>query len=165
MYSISEPVPVFWDPYVRRKFIKLGTINGGPRFLGQSLRVVCPVDPITRSSHRPWCLPVIADECECVGEISVRDFLGILNTVCARVRSIDEWSMGEVYKSALAHLEQWHSDQYSHMVEEYMALLVKRNAARIIQRRWRQVITDPSHAACRRRLLQEYHALAQVTGW
>jgi hypothetical protein len=38
-----------------------------------------------------------------------------------------------------------------------IAKIVKRDhSASIIQRVWRRVISDPSHPACKRRLLREY---------
>lgn len=165
MYSIFEPVPIFWDPYVRRRFVKLGVINGGSLFHGNKLCVVCPVDPSQPKSNRPWCLPVIADDCDQIGVMQVRDLMATVNGLRMRIRSSTRLMCGEVYQNAVAYLDRWHSDQRDHMTREFMDMLIKKNAARTIQRRWRHVIADPSHAACKRRLLSEFQALSQVTAW
>jgi hypothetical protein len=35
-------------------------------------------------------------------------------------------------------------------------------AARLIQRMWRRVVSDPNHSMCRRRLLREFNEIAEV---
>lgn len=47
----------------------------------------------------------------------------------------------------------------SHIIKKYWRKYYYGKRAKIIQRKWRYVITNPNHAVCRRRLMREFNEL------
>ena len=74
--------------------------------------------------------------------------------VCIAAAKMRQRTAADRWDAALAYVLLGVADDAAHRLAAHIA---RDRAARAIQRRWRRCISDPSHDACRARLLREFY--------